>query len=363
MNSPKTQWIWATLLIALGLLTSPLRAQERPAIGSWEALINHRVSVYPFSPDNLFRLGAYTEMKGHYDPQAQSLELAFGGLGTLTFFPDNCLLKTYGGLVLHLDREAGPGPATSRMDAAIGDLLDRVPLLGVEEADPEQLEFVVSHLARKNLEPFDKLYLRHIFLKHGRFDREKQQVVFLSDWLENETSQTIRQHHTSLKMLLAKHILRGYYLDVGGTVYLEDVQREVRFATGEDYASNVAAFKLFVQKLFLQSVQYVAKEGVAKAANSSPQTLYSNAVSDLPEAPKVMQPSGSAPKLKRSVEPLYHPYSWIPMMLGMLRARGISISDPEVLTFFVNLDSFQRIYEQLTEAEKAAVDAYRAAQP
>ena len=53
---------------------------------------------------------------------------------------------------------------------------------------------------------------------------------------------------------------------------------------------------------------------------------------------------------------LYHHFSWIPMMLGMLRTKGISVGNPEILVYFKDQSFFPDIYRQMTPEEKKQVD-------
>ena len=70
----------------------------------------------------------------------------------------------------------------------------------------------------------------------------------------------VKRHVTPLKIKLNEEVIRGYYINSGGTVYIENVDRDVYFATGEQYDYNVSAFKLFVQKVFVQTIQYISQK-------------------------------------------------------------------------------------------------------
>ncbi|MFK7924607.1 MAG: hypothetical protein AB8H47_21805, partial [Bacteroidia bacterium] len=58
------------------------------------------------------------------------------------------------------------------------------------------------------------------------------------------------------------------------------------------------------------------------------------------------------------VDPLYHDYNWIPMMLGILRNKHINIADPDIIKYFVGKPYFDRVYDQLNERERKQVDRY-----
>lgn len=191
--------------------------------------------------------------------------------------------------------------------------------------------------------------------------------------LTKSEEKLIKKYRTPLMIRLDDNFLRGYYIHSGGTVYVEDVNRDVKYATGEEYDPNVSAFKVFVQKLFVQSAQFISQNESKRLAQYSRQVLVVDVTEDgtvvfshksfLPEtAPStlVSHAAGSQPGLSTSgVEPLYHQYNWIGMMLGVLREQNISIADPEILSFLLDKPYFSRIYQQLTPTEQVAVDRTR----
>ncbi len=117
----------------------------------------------------------------------------------------------------------------------------------------EKLAFVDRYLAKKNIEPYDKIFLRHILLKYGRLDSKLERIEFRSEWLSQQSRSFsgtgIRKSPYPMWIKLDKTILRGCYLSSGGAVYVEDVDREVDYATGEEYNYNIAAFKSFLYRL------------------------------------------------------------------------------------------------------------------
>ena len=177
--------------------------------------------------------------------------------------------------------------------------------------------------------------------------------------------------------------MRGYYIRSGGTVYVEDVDRKVSYATGEEYDYNVSAFKLFVQKLFSQTTQYIVRveqKRLDLRSEKQPviaeiirpgnrQKLYAESESVKPTpAPRTRsgydmdgRSKGFARRTKKSngVEPLYHKYNWIPMMLGLLRSKGINVGDQDVVKYFVNQPYFNLIYDQMNARERAKADRYK----
>lgn len=377
-------------LLTCILLGGPIHAQRSTT--TMESLINEHIPAYSISLDNQFKLAAYAELKGRVDGESGTLFLPFGSLGHMTFYPRNCLIKTSQQQVFHLNRgEAGSINAAS-IDVALNDLFEKILLLGNYDASPAHAYFVNQFLSRKNLEPFDKIYLRHILIRYGRFYPEERAVEFHSDWLPERTysfkrpgdSVLVTQPVRPLRIRLDENILKGYYIMSGATVYVEDVDYPVEFASGETYGYNVSAFKLFLQKLFIQSVQHVVEEEVeylkrtalreayiplakAKPEVYTPSDLFVDDKHDRPLAYASRPSTTRSAKPRRNkkkaralkVEPLYHAYSWIPMMLGLLRARDINIGEPDVIRYFVDAPYFDRLYDQLTDEERIKVDAFR----
>lgn len=336
------------LLIILNLCFVIPSTFGSPTLKSLETFINEQVGSYPFSHDNRFKLSAYAEMKGHYSSEIEAFVLDFAGLGSISFFENHCLLKTAGRQVFTLNRYELNWVHAAVMNQAVHEIFEQIVLLGNHDADQAHIGFVNKWLARKNLEPFDKIYTRHILLRYGRYDAAKQRVEFHSDWVSEQTADTtgdpaaemVKQHFSRLRLTLDSLGLRGYYLDAGGEVYVNDVAREVNYATGEQYGQNVSAFKLFVQKLFIQSVQYVSSWDTSQRKNV------------------VRQAADMA-----NVKQLYTHQSWIPMMLSLLRANRVNIGDADVVCYFVDQPYYPAIYDQMTLKERAKADAYMKTHP
>lgn len=308
-----------------------------------EAFINEQTGSYPFTHDNRFKLAAYAELKGRYMPETEGFVLEFGRLGSLDFYENHCILRS-GGRAYVLERFCLDGLRAAVINRELSVLFERITLLGNHGAAADHVAFVNAGLACKNLDPFDKLYTRHILLKYGKFDPARQRVVFHTDWLAPQEMQQdaspatlVRRHANPLLMELDREGLRGYYVKARGEVYVRDVSRKVSFATGEVAGANVSAFKIFVQKLFIQSVQYL----------SEPENI-----PDAPPGPRQEASVGSP-------GPLYHAYSWIPMMLTILRNHKVNVGDADVICYFVDQPYYPRLYDQMTREERAAADRYR----
>ncbi|MEL6674295.1 MAG: hypothetical protein AAFR61_18960 [Bacteroidota bacterium] len=374
--------ILITLLLVPCLGTLSFSQNSRNG-GDWETLINHHLSSYQLTDDNRFKLAAYTELKGEWSAAQKALILSFGKLGSLTFYDHNCLLRTNNHRIFHLDKRRNSEVQIMAMNRALSDIFDQILLLSNKGADPRLVRFVNDHLARKNIEPFDKIYLRHILIRYGKYIPQYDRIDFHSDWIEDDRESAYLRQRTVLRPLdpvsirLDRKVLRGYYLKAGGTVYVEDVQRDTRYATGEGYRSNVTAFKVFTKRLFAQSTQYIVaneKRRMARLRPSVPAqmavTKPSRAKAKLPPQAIAMASSGvsrgAAPTKTRrrvaakpGVEPLYKKENWIPLLLQTLRSRRLNIGDPDILPYFINHPNFHLIYAQLTEQEKARVDYYR----
>ncbi|MEL6843594.1 MAG: hypothetical protein AAFP02_10285, partial [Bacteroidota bacterium] len=143
------------LLLSFGRLSAdnPISPYEL------ENIINQHILSFPFSQDNHFRIAAYAEMKGEYSSKFQSLTMHFGGLGVLSVYPQNCLLRSPRG-VFHLDKLHSTPNQIEAINRELGLLFDQIILLGNHQAKPELVDFVDRHLAKKNIEPFDKIFLR-----------------------------------------------------------------------------------------------------------------------------------------------------------------------------------------------------------
>lgn len=237
---------------------------------------------------------------------------------------------------------------------------------------------------RKNIQPFHKVYLRHILLKYGKYDPGKRQVVFQSNWIPQEGNDyqdprkegIVRRHTSNLKMILDDHTLRGFYEEIGGEVYVHNVDRNVVYASAEDFNyNNITAFKLFAQKLFIESIQYVVQSESIRIKEMSQvsQVLMSSAEYESPELdmsinlPPPAKPYEAKPAISHKVvylhteealAPLYHEYSWIPMMLTLLRHNQVNIGEPDVIRYFVDQPYFSRVYDQLNGDERDKVDQY-----
>ena len=333
-----------------------------------ESLINQYVNAYDFSSDNRFKLAAYSELKGYYDETAQGFILPFGGLGKLTFYRDNCLLKTYNNQVFYLDRNRVGMPHSIGLNEALSDIFERIELLSNYGAPASRIEFVNKWLARKNMEPFDKIFTRHLFLKYGKFDPNRNRIEFHTDWLPDKEelphahNSLIRYQSSSpLKLLLDSINLRGYYTKIGGYVYVEDVNRNIQFASGEEYTYNGSAFKLFVQKMLTQSAQYVIEHKAInipppprRVAPPKPRPVLASAVVNR----GVFRGATTSSTQESKVKPLYDQSSWIPMMLGMLKANNVEVTDPDVIIYFIDQPFFPKLYNMLSREEKQQIDRH-----
>lgn len=380
--------IWTVCLTMLFTTSLPSIGQNnKPPKYQLEYIINSLIVDYPFSFENIFRLAAYTELKGTYDSGTNGIVMDFGSLGRLTIYKNNCLLRTADNRVFHLDKYDNTSAQVAAMNERISELLDHIFLLGNHNADPMLIDFVDTYLARKNIEPFDKIYLRHILIQYGRFDRKEGRVEFHTDWLPDQTyayrsekdRKVVRKPINPMKIKLDKDILRGYFIWSGGTVYVEDVQRDIVYATGEQYNYNVAAFKLFLQEMFAQSTQYIVREekkrinsryptmyASGKSANTSSSSNYAvaepipAAMSGAKPKPSVRPPANtSSTSNPQTPQSLYNEFDWIPMMLGMLRAQDINIGEPDIIRYFIDEPYFPQLYEQLNKRERIKVDAFR----
>lgn len=369
--------------LAICCILAPLFAQSNSQTLSLEEIINEYIGAYPLTSDNRFKLAAYAELKGRYAASVKTLTLNFGGLGFLNFYEKNCLLRTGNNQVFSLNRNSSHVSDSIEMNRRLSEIFEKIILLGNHNADAEKIEFVDKYLAKKNIEPFEKVFLRHVFIRFGRYNAEKKMIMFHTDWLPERTfsyrgpddKELVKKHITPLKMVLSENVIRGYYLENNGTVFVENVNRSVFYATGEEYLFNVAAFKLFAQKLFVQSVQYVSRaeakrlEGISSDAEQSTvitqMITYDSQISGQGThvAGNMRQsyyaPAAPASKVTTSAQPLYHEYSWIPMMLGIMRSNDINIGDDYVIKYFIDEPYFDRIYQQLTREEKEKVDKYK----
>ncbi|MEM7657214.1 MAG: hypothetical protein AAF399_13855 [Bacteroidota bacterium] len=331
------------------------QAQSNP--NSLEYVINTFLQTFDLDQPNQFRLGAYMEMKGRTSPDGRGMIMDFESLGKLSLYPENALLKTRDHKVFHLNKSYNSPVQREAFNEALHGIFESITLMGNANSDPRMLNFIDSHLAKKNLEPFDKIYLRHLLLNFGRLNVEEEMVEFQTDWVHDPSQVSTAIKDIQLSIRLDRNVLRGYYLANGGTVYVENVDRNVLFATSEEYDYNVTAFKVFLQKLFVQSVQLVVKK-----QSSIPQqgTLVAEAKTvgyDI--SPSYTYEWTLDMESKAEVQPLYHSFSWIPMMLGILRKEGVNIGDSDIIPYFINEPYFPRIYAQLLPGERKKVDRYQ----
>ena len=367
---------FTSLLVVLSCSLSLVFAQApSKKNATLEEIINKFIGPYSLTPDNQFKLAAYAELKGRFSNNTQTLMLNFGKLGYMSFFPRNCLFRTTDNGVFHLNKYEVNSPTEGNLNESLTNMFEKIILLGNHGQDEEHIHFVDKHLAKKNIEPFDKIFLRHILVKYGKFDPIMQQVTFHTRDIPihksgNSTEdQLVKKYRTALSIKLEKGNLRGYYLEAGGTVYVEDVERKIIYATGEEYDYNVTAFKVFLQKLFVQSAQYIVqKEADRLEQMSEKESIVAQMVT---YSSPIEQPNAFAVGNSRKVSskknnasrpaiaPLYHEYSWIGMMLAIMRSHEIDPGDPDVIKYFVHAEYFPRLYEQLTLEEKAKVDNYK----
>lgn len=310
-----------------------------------ETFINDHVQRYDLSQANFLRVSAYTELKGH--PNAiGGIRLDFGYLGEMNFYTKNCLLRTTDDHVYHITLNEDFPAFNQALDAALTELFERIPLFSNGRADSAFVAFVDNNLSRKNLDPFHKIYARYLFLHYGQFDPLSQVAIVKSAWLNQEVDGFTRrdEYHgevNPLTMRLDWQELKGFYHRTQGEAYVHDVDRSVAYATGETVAPNLTAFKFFLQKM-MGLIPHNQDYRVATRKHGA--TLHLS--------------EGSHSEGGTTIEALYHEYSWIPMMLGILRQRNISFGDPDIVRYFIDAPYFDRIYAQLTKKEKKDVDAY-----
>lgn len=341
-----------------------------------ESLINNQIANYQFSTPNLFRLATYAELKGKYSAANQSLNLDFGPLGKITFFEKNCLLHTPSGQVFYLNKGANPENQRISFEQEVNKMFEHISLMAHKGRDPNLVHFVDRNLLKKNIEPFEKVYTRHILINYGRFDPEKRQVLFDTRELPQQSYQyfeagdhsLVKRQSSPLRLVLDSVNLRGYYVRAGGYVYVNDVKRKIAYATGEEYEYNVSAFKLFIQQLFVQTTQYIVEQTyAAEAASRQPGKgiTVSQPAKPAPSkthAARTAGPSSAIPsshgRVRQPVEPLYDKYTWIPTMLARLEAHQIKVTDPDILCYLVDQPYFDRIYRILSKEDKQKVDQY-----
>lgn len=351
-------------------LVSPVTADS----DDLEALINERFSDIPLTPDNRLRLAAWSELKGDYSESSNTLTLTFGDIAKLEVYQHNFLLRLGNNRVFHLDRRRTHPRDVHTMNESLRSVFEQISLLANHNADPALVYFVDEHLAKKNLEPFAKLYLRHILIKFGRFNPGLQMVEFKTDWLPirsyeyempgEDGTVMIKKPIDPLVIKLDEATVRGYYLKSGGTVYVEDVIRDVFYATGSDYSPNVSAFKIFLQKLFTQTTNYVVKEEEKRiqiyqalpAEETMPDFFQSTSIASTENTRSLGQSRGqSAPTEAAGLKPLYTRQDWMSKMLGLLRLQN-AVIDPDVADFLMSQPFFDQLYRYFTREEKAYYD-------
>lgn len=363
------------LRFGIGLLIICLMSPAVADSDNLEALINERFSDIPLTPDNRHRLAAWSELKGDYSEASNTLTLQFGEIAKLEVYQNNFLLRLGNNRVFHLDRRRTHPRDVHTMNESLRSVFEQISLLANHNANPELVYFVDEHLAKKNLEPFAKLYLRHILIKFGRYNSALQMVEFKTDWLPVRSYEyevpgeggtvMVKKPIDPLIIKLDEATVRGYYLRSGGTVYVEDVERDVFYATGADYSPNVSAFKIFIQQLFTQTTNYVVKEEEKRIQSYRVQP-------SLETMPEYEQPSTSIVSVENTrslgqsrgqeeapvavgVKPLYTRQDWMSKMLGLLRLQN-AVIDPDVADFLMSQPFFDQLYQQFTREEKAYYD-------
>ena len=369
--------------VAILLFFTLSPAQNSKKSTTLETVINEYVGSYNLTEDNKFRLCAYTELKGRYSRSYQTLLVNFGALGYLSFYEKNCLLRAGNHKVYSLNRNDMNDPGADALNQQLDEMFDKIILLGNVGASQDHVNFVDRSLAKKNIEPFEKVYLRHILLKYGKYDQKNNEVTFHTDWLPTKTFEyedptkdvLVKKHVTPLRIKLNEEVIRGYYINSGGTVYIENVDRDVYFATGEQYDYNVSAFKLFVQKVFVQTIQYISQKETNRLDNIvvkdgegeivSEMVTYNSPIKDAEKhiagkkRQQYFQKPTSNTQETPEIQPLYHGFNWIPMMLTIMRTHGVNIGDVDIIKYFIDEPYFPQLYEQLTKEEKEKVDKYK----
>lgn len=385
----KIHAVFLLIFSQIALNLSLYSQSQDPHVSTLESLINERLDGYPLREDNKFRLASYCELKGQFEHKNDALIIDFGTYGNITFYENNFILRSTGRGVFHMDRGRNSSSQVLAMNESLQSIFDQIMLLSNHDKDPDLVAFIDEHLSLKNIEPFYKIFVRHILIKYGRYNPDLKVVEFKTEWLPDQfydykepgDRQLVRKTISPLRLKLDKKILRGYYVKAGGTVYIENVKRKVKYASGEEYSPNITAFKVFAQRLFVQTTQYITtaeKRRIQTIRQAPPPILYANNTSRPMPAGygmrrKQAQPmaysfSGKKTVSSRqtnrtqkgvfyaNVKPLYEAQNWIPMMLGIMRAKKIDISDRDVLKYFKNQPYFPDLYKQLTKEERRAVD-------
>ncbi|MDX1908477.1 MAG: hypothetical protein SF053_15680 [Bacteroidia bacterium] len=355
-----TTFCRSALLLTLLFWWQPAQTQELRL----ETRINALLRAYAFTPDNALKIAAYAELKGQWEAGTGHLYLKFGDLGQFTFFSRNLLLRLGHTQVFHLNKFEFDTPNADEVNRQLTSLFGRIMLMGNPGSTPEVMLHTDRWLARINLEPFDKLYLRHILVQYGRLDPMTQEIRFDTRWLPSSAG---ARHEMPVRatspmtLVLSEREIRGHSLESGGQVFVSAVSRPVVFASGETYSPNVTAFKVFSQRLFVQTIQHISASEAArleKLPAGSP--VIRHAPGQEQTASATARTAGPA-RIKApvtSAAPQYSQYSWIPMMLNMLRSQRVNIGDPDMICYFVGQPYFPALYHQLNAAERTRADAY-----
>jgi hypothetical protein len=352
-------------------LPRPAQASELDSPFPFEALINQYLGAYALSEDNLFRLAAYAELRGQYAQEQGSLTLPFGGLGRITFYDRNCLLRSGAYGVFHLDARRHSEEQARAMNRELDRLFEQVLLLSNRGADTVLIRLADRFLARKNLDAFDKLFLRHLLLRFGRLDPSGTRIELDTQWLPDQmydhldpgSKELLRKPVEPMRIRLEEKFVRGYSIQTGGTVYIEDVRRDVRYASGEEVSPNVTAFKAFMQRLFSQTTQYLLTDDGPRRPLPEREALLRPQESKAPPQAILMplpprSPAAAPVEMPAMPQHPYHPEAWAPMMLSMLRARGIRPSDRDILRYLAASPHFPLLYRFMTPAEQRETDRY-----
>jgi len=325
------------------LLVSLCSAQKPIVRSTITQVINQHLGGYALSSDNLLRLAIYAELKGKYGPAHRQILLDFGDFGEISFYENNCLIRTSEGVV---NLNKGQDEDASLANEMVHNLLENLMLFSNQQADTAHLAFVDKYLAKKNIEPFHKIYTRHVLLRFGKYHAGEKKVVFHTDYISPSTPYSgnmVQKHKTPLKLVLDSTELRGYYLHTGGEVFVHDSKQNLWYATeeGKKY-NNVTAYKLFIQLLITESIPYISQE----------ESLRQQKLDQLRQLTYAGNASSSLPSR-------YSPDEWIMLMLTSLRNQNISPADPYILKHLVRQPYFSRIYEHMTETEKTEAKRYQ----
>lgn len=336
-----------SLLVCFGIC-SVLLSHAQPTKDLFlEQIINDRLTAYPFSSSNLFRLAIYTELKGKYYAANEELRLSFGEAASISFYPSHCLLKK-GSSAFHLSEGAPKSSMSAAMDIALDEIFEQIMLMTNSNRLPQHIAFVDKWLSKKNIEPFHKIFSRYLLLAFGQYNPRTMQVSFHSrdipasyahGGLRGNSGDKIDDH--PLKLVLDTVALRGYYLKTGGNVFVNDVDRDILYATGEDFHyNNITAYKLFIQHLFTTSIHHIAEFTRRRKSRKIDVAIV--------KADKTVSSSSD------------HPYQLGSTIIGLLKAQDISITDPSILKHLLYRPFFPDIYKSLDKEQRKIVDRYRA---